>query len=85
MTRLRHYWGIAREHRFSLRFLASRILKRIPFAHRLIVIDRGRYKLRFYASSLTANLWENPAWESEDENFFERYLKPGDTVIDVGG
>jgi FkbM family methyltransferase len=65
------------------RFLASRLLMRTGLC-RLMTIRRTGYRLRFFPSSLSGALWISPRERDADESFFRRYLKPGDTVVDVG-
>ncbi|MDI9432604.1 MAG: FkbM family methyltransferase [Planctomycetota bacterium] len=55
---------------------------------RFFRIKRDGFVLRFYPSSLSRVLWvEQFTGEDrchEDCEFFSRYLRPGDTVVDVG-
>lgn len=53
----------------------------------LFKIKRKGFFLRFYPSSISRVLWVEQFFsqgDSSDEHFFERYLKCGDIVIDVG-
>ena len=77
------YLQILRRQRRPGRFLASRILWRSRLCS-LFEIDKGTYRLKFYLTALSAILWIDPQDRSDDESFFQRYLKPGDTVVDVG-
>jgi FkbM family methyltransferase len=65
------------------RFLVSRLLMRTGLC-RLITIRRAGYRLTFFPSSLSAAMWISPCERCEDERLFRRYLRPGDTVVDVG-
>jgi FkbM family methyltransferase len=65
------------------RFLMSRILMRAGISERFSIPQNG-FRLRFYPTSLSASLWVDPHSRVEDEEFFRRYLRAGDTVVDVG-
>ena len=66
-----------------VKFLVSRLLMKSGLSKR-IIIPRRNYSLRFYPSPYIAQIWINPDYSREEEQFFIRYLKQGDTVIDVG-
>jgi FkbM family methyltransferase len=83
MSKLAHYAQRLRSHPRPVRFLLSRVLWRSG-ACRLLNIDCGRYRLRFFPSSLSADYWVDPRDRAHEEEFLTRYLRPGDTVIDVG-
>ena len=40
--------------------------------------------MRFYPSSMSAGLWRNRHFHSEDVDFVGGYLQPGETFVDVG-
>ncbi len=42
------------------------------------------YRLRFYPTDLSAELWYNPDSRASDNRLISAYLKPGDCYIDVG-
>ncbi|MBR0695054.1 FkbM family methyltransferase [Bradyrhizobium lablabi] len=42
------------------------------------------YRMRFYPSSMSAGLWRNRAFRSDDVDFVGGYLRPGETFVDVG-
>jgi FkbM family methyltransferase len=65
------------------RFLLARLLVKSGLCRLLIIQQRG-YRLRFYPSNLTEQLWIEPQLREADLNLFRLYLKPGDKVIDVG-
>ncbi len=51
---------------------------------RFLIINRELYRLRFFPTGLSANLWANSEGNSAEEHFFKTYLLRGDTVVDVG-
>ena len=65
------------------KFLISKILVISGMSEKL-KIQRNNYQLRFYPTTLSAQLWVSPKDRIEDELFFKRYLKPGNNVIDLG-
>lgn len=78
-----YYLHRAREQKHPMRWVVSRILWRTGLC-RLFTIDRGTYRLRFFPSSLSAEYWANKDERKDEEEFFRAYLRPGDTVVDVG-
>lgn len=77
------YLDILRKQRHPARFLLSRALMKSGLSHHL-TIARDGYILRFYPTPRTAELWIDPSAPRVEEPFIEAYLKPGDTVIDIG-
>ena len=74
---------IANQER-PVRFLISRLLMRTGLS-RFILINKGRYTIRFYPrSALAAEIWVRPESRQRTERFFRDYLREGDTVIDIG-
>jgi FkbM family methyltransferase len=65
------------------KYVLMRALKGSWLCH-LFYIDRKDYRLRFYPSALSGELWYDPHLRMSDEHFFRSYLRPGDVVIDVG-
>src|SRR5258708_6567745 len=80
---LSHYVYVLLRHPTPLRFVAGRLLVFTGFC-RLLIIDQVDYRLRFHPSNLSLNLWINPHHRDEGLAFFKAYLRPGDTVLDVG-
>jgi len=80
---MRNYLTTVRSQRRPLRFLTSRALMASGLC-RLLTIQQEGFRLRFYPSSMSATLWVAPRDRQRDEQFFRRYLRPGDIVIDVG-
>jgi len=73
---------ISREPR-PLAFLASRLLWKTRLC-RIFTIRRESYRLRFFPTSYSANLWAQPESEQFKNNFYKAYLRTSDTVVDVG-
>jgi FkbM family methyltransferase len=80
---VKSYLRILRDQNHPLRFLLSRILMATGLSKRFL-IDRPGYKLRFYPTPRTAELWIDLSAPRPEEPFTEAYLKPGDTVVDIG-
>jgi FkbM family methyltransferase len=66
-----------------IKYLVMRALKstRLCVFFRII---RKEFSLRFYPSALSGELWYDPDLRMVDEEFIRRYLRTGDTVIDIG-
>ncbi|MGC4085037.1 MAG: FkbM family methyltransferase [Vicinamibacterales bacterium] len=82
MGRLRQYLDVVRHQEHPWWFVVGRTLMALrlsPFFR----IRKERFTLRFYDSSLSLALWLRPQ-PSLAARFFDRYLKPGDVVVDVG-
>lgn len=73
----------ARPARFSPRFVAGRILWRSGLC-RHFEITTDLYRLRFFPTALSCALWTDPRARQADEDFYRRYLRRDDTVVDVG-
>ena len=80
---IKHYFDILRRHPRPLRFLFARLLVATGLC-RLFSIQFRDYRLRFYPSNISTNLWINITCRDGEMDLFEDYIKPGDTVIDVG-
>jgi FkbM family methyltransferase len=50
----------------------------------LFTIKMEHYKIHFSPTSLSLRFWIDRKDRINDDFFFERYLKPGDTVVDAG-
>jgi len=83
MVAIRSYFEIIASQRKPITFLASRVLMRSGLC-RLLTIKQEGFRLRFYPSSLSADLWIAPRSRQRDGQFFRRYLRPGEIMIDVG-
>ena len=67
----------------SLHYLFSRVLMRSGICQFMTFRTHG-YRLRFYPTDLSAELWYNPDSRASDNRLISAYLKPGDCYIDVG-
>jgi FkbM family methyltransferase len=70
-------------HDKPIRLLLSKIIKFTGLSQ-LIKISRGNYFVRFFPSSLSTAIWIDPSIRRDEELLLEKYLKPGDYVIDIG-
>jgi FkbM family methyltransferase len=68
---------------FGPRFLTGRILWRTGLCHHF-EITTDLYRLRFFPTALSCALWTDPRARQADEDFYRRYLRRDDTVVDVG-
>lgn len=82
MKYLMHYVYILRQQRFPIRFIISRIMMRSGLS-RLVTIHTQTYKMKFHPCGVAAMKWVERA-ERDEETLARRYLKSGDTVLDVG-
>ena len=83
MNTAQNYWDILKRQPRPLTFFASRILWR-THACGLFTIHKEGYRLKFHPTALSATLWIDPQSRQEDEIFLKRYLRRGDTFVDVG-
>lgn len=51
---------------------------------RFLTLQLDGYRLRFYPSNATTNLWISPRSRTHGLELFRDYCKPGDIVVDVG-
>ena len=51
---------------------------------RLVTIKTDLCRLRFFPTALSCEMWLRPDRFEGDTAFIRRYLRPGDTVVDVG-
>jgi FkbM family methyltransferase len=70
-------------HPRPMRYAFGKLLVRSELC-RLLVIDRGSYKVRFFPSSVSLGCFLDQNAYRDDEGFLELYLRDGDRVIDVG-
>jgi FkbM family methyltransferase len=80
---MKDYIGILRAHRHPLRFAVGRALVRSGLCTQLTIPQRG-YRLRFYPSNLSEQLWVDRTWREPELRLLRAYLRPGDHAIDVG-
>jgi FkbM family methyltransferase len=80
---MKNYYRLLRHHKYPVRFLVARLLM-VTGACRFFTIAQKGYGLRFHHSNVAMYRWIAPMDQNEDLEFFRAYLKPGDTVVDVG-
>lgn len=80
---MKHLINRLREEKSPIKFLISRVLWKSGWC-RIFKIRRRGYSLKFLPTALSANLWVYPNEFTNDENLLRRYLRPGDTFVDVG-
>jgi FkbM family methyltransferase len=83
LTLLPGYFRRATERPKPLRFLMSNFLL-LTGLGRFMTFRVQDFRLRFYPSSLSAVLWENPNDRHDDERIIRELLHKGDTFVDVG-
>lgn len=68
------------------RRIVTALYVRIPPLRRLrpLVVDRGKYLLRFSPTRFAIALYRYPSLPRDDEAFLSNFLKPGMTYVDVG-
>jgi FkbM family methyltransferase len=80
---VKNYLEILGRHQRPMKFMAARALA-TSGACRAFTIRQNGYRLRFYPTNVSEQLWVDPTWREPELWFFRAYLRPGDTVIDVG-
>jgi len=84
---LSKYYNVIQAHDNPIKFIISILLIRMKIS-KYFLIKQKHYKLRFYPTKISRELWINPEfWEknwSSRNNFFWNYLKKDDVVIDIG-
>src|SRR5271157_374287 len=84
MKSLHHIYRSFAKHRNPAKFVLGRLLVKTRLC-RSMTIDCGLYRLQFAPSLYTLNYWLNPNVRNWPEHaFLLSYLRPGETVIDVG-
>ncbi len=70
-------------HEHSCKLIIAELLRKIGISMPFL-IDRGRYKIKFYSTTYSRGLYTIPSDRQYDENFFISYLKSGDIIVDIG-
>lgn len=83
MKRLRHIVRTLLAHPRPGRFLAARVLQRSGLS-RMLIIEMGDYRLRFYPTNLSSVLWIGGADRVHGLELFRDVCVPGDCAVDVG-
>jgi FkbM family methyltransferase len=71
-------------HPRPLRLAAAKLLVWSGWSSRFTLQLDG-YRLRFYPSNATTNLWIDPQSRMHGLELFRDYCRPGDVAVDVGG
>lgn len=74
---------LMRTSKHPLRLFISRVLWRTRLCQ-AFRINKEKYRLIFYPSSLSAAYWEDPDTRQFDHDFIAQYLKQGDIYVDIG-
>lgn len=78
-----HYLRIVKNHPHPKAFVSSRLLRTVHLSQ-LVVMRFPRFRLRLYPTSISEAYWIDRGDRREDHAFLERFLRAGDTVVDVG-
>lgn len=73
---------------FKIRFTAITLGLKRNFSKSDIVVKHGKYKFNFYGGGDRGEILYHAYWDKlffEELNKIKKYIKQGDTVIDVGG
>jgi FkbM family methyltransferase len=71
-------WGLRKPRR-----LASVVLRRLGVSH-LFTLRTTGIRLRFFPAVWTTMLWERPDFFKRDTSLLQRWLRPGDVLVDCG-
>lgn len=80
---LRHWATVIANHPRPMRLIAARFLEWSGLSP-LFSIPLDGYRLRFYPTNVSANLWINPETRVHGLRLFKEYCRPGETAVDVG-
>ncbi|HEV2159856.1 FkbM family methyltransferase [Bradyrhizobium sp.] len=84
LRRLNQMLTRIRQEPDKIRFLLSRALWVTGLCRFITFGFPAGYRMRFYPSSMSAGLWRNRNFRTEDADFVAAYLQPGETFVDVG-
>jgi FkbM family methyltransferase len=80
---LGHTLDVLRRHPRPARLVAARFLQWTGLSP-LFTVQLDGYRLRFYPTNVSGNLWINPEGRFHGLELFKDYCKAGDIAIDVG-
>ena len=80
---LQHWREVLQRHPKPARLIAARLLERTGLSP-LFTMQLDGYRLRFYPTNVTANLWINPNGRVHGLALFKDYGEAGDVAVDVG-
>ncbi|MGX5830126.1 FkbM family methyltransferase [Mesorhizobium sp. 43Arga] len=84
MRKFRDFSDRLREEPHKFRFVLSRVLWATGLCRLITFNFPAGYRMRFYPSAISAGLWRDRHFRSEDVDFVAGYLRPGETFVDVG-
>lgn len=84
MRKFRDISDRLRQEPHKLRFVLSRLLWTTGLCRFITFSFPAGYRMRFYPSAISAGLWRDRHFRSEDADFVTGYLRPGETFVDVG-
>lgn len=79
----RHWRNVLQGHPRPARLIAARFLERTGLSP-FFTVKLDGYRLRFYPTNVSANLWINPSGRVHGLALFKDYGKAGDVAVDVG-
>jgi FkbM family methyltransferase len=80
---LGHWRDVLGRHPRPARLVAARFLEWTGLSP-WFTMQLDGYRLRFYPTNVSANLWVNPEGRVHGLALFKEYCKPGDVAVDVG-
>lgn len=80
---IRHALAVLRAHPRPARLAVARLLEWSGLSP-LLTIRQDGYRLRFYPTNTSANLWINAGARVHGLDLFRGYCRPGETAVDVG-
>ena len=80
---IRHAFAVLRAHPRPARLAAARLLEWSGLSP-LLTIPQDGYRLRFYPTNTSANLWVNAGERVHGLDLFRGYCRAGETAVDVG-
>ena len=80
---LAHWVRVLRNHPRPSRLVAARFLEWTGLSP-LFTVQLDGYRLRFYPTNVSFNLWINPASRFHGLELFKDYCQAGDVSVDVG-
>lgn len=83
LPNLGHWRDVLRRHPRPSRLVAARVLQWTGLSP-LLTVKLDGYRLRFYPTNVSANLWINPNARIHGLELFKDYCQAGDISIDVG-
>jgi len=83
MKKLKERIKFVLSSKHPIKILLSYILRKTKLSY-FFIIDKCRYKMRFYPSALLMHYWVDKNAREKEELYLEHLVKLGSVVIDVG-